>query len=367
METWKMKDTAELITPCLIYDLDIIRGNIRKAINLAGSPERLWPHVKSHKCIEMIKLQIGYHVTKFKAATIAEAEMTAIAGAGQVILAYPLVGPNIKRIVDLVKAYPNTVFYGIGDDAGSLEALSEECVRQQIKLPVLLDINMGMNRTGVELDRAEALYRLANRLVGIQMSGLHCYDGHHNDREFAVRNDRVGQADQEIAGMIDRLAKDGICCEIIVAGGTPSFPCHAGNTTWYLSPGTAFLTDAGYFNNLPDLSFKPAAAVLTRVVSHPSRGMFTLDLGYKGIAADPAGVRGYIVGLEDAQPVLHSEEHWVFKLADESRIPAIGSSIYVVPTHICPTSALYPEILVAEDGEIVETWQVTARNRKINY
>lgn len=338
MEKWKMRDTEELITPCLIYDLDIIRGNIRKAINLVGSPERLWPHVKSHKCIEMVKLQIGHHVTKFKAATIAEAEMAAMAGAGQVILAYPLVGPNIKRFVDLIKVYPNTVFYGIGDDVGCLESLSAECVRQQIKLPVLLDINMGMNRTGVEFDRAEALYRLANRLVGIQMSGLHCYDGHHNDREFVVRNDRVGQADQEIAGMIDRLTKDGICCEIVVAGGTPSFPCHAGNTTWYLSPGTAFLTDAGYYNNLPDLSFKPAAAVLTRVVSHPSRGMLTLDLGYKGIAADPAGVRG------DAQPVLHSEEHWVFT-----------------------TSALYPEILVAEDGEIVETWQVTARNRKINY
>lgn len=362
-----MKDTAELITPCLIYDLEKIHGNIRKAINVAGSPERLWPHVKSHKCIEMVKLQIGYYITKFKAATIAEAEMAAMAGAGQVILAYPLVEPNIKRFVDLVKAYPNTVFYGIGDDFDSLEALSEECIWQQIKLPVLLDINMGMNRTGVEPDRAEALYRLVNRLTGIQMSGLHCYDGHHNDREFAVRNERVRQVDQEIASMIGRLTKDGICCEIVVAGGTPSFPCHAGNTTWYLSPGTAFLTDAGYYNNLPDLSFKPAAAVLTRVVSHPARGMFTLDLGYKGIAADPAGVRGYIVGLEDAQQVLHSEEHWVFKLEDESRIPAIGSSHYVVPTHICPTSALYPEILVAEYGEIVETWQVTARNRKINY
>ena len=106
---------------------------------------------------------------------------------------------------------------------------------------------------------------------------------------------------------------------------------------------------------------------MTRVISHPAPGIFTTDLGYKGIASDPAAQRGYIVGLEDAVPVVHSEEHWAFRLEDEAKIPPIGACLYVVPTHICPTTALYPEILVAEDGTVTEKWEVTARNRKINY
>jgi len=106
---------------------------------------------------------------------------------------------------------------------------------------------------------------------------------------------------------------------------------------------------------------------MTRVISHPAKGVFTTDLGYKAIASDPAGQRGYIVGLEDAVPIIHSEEHWAFRLEDESRIPAIGSCLYVIPTHICPTTALYPEILVAKEGQVADRWQVTARNRRITY
>ena len=106
---------------------------------------------------------------------------------------------------------------------------------------------------------------------------------------------------------------------------------------------------------------------MTRVISHPAPGLFTTDLGYKGIAADPVGQRGYIVGIENAIPVIHSEEHWTFRVEDESQIPPVGSCLYVIPTHICPTSALYSEILVAKDGQIKETWSVTARNRRLHY
>ena len=367
MSCYEIKNTENIISPNLIYYIDIIRGNIQKAIEEAGSSERLWPHVKSHKSIDMVKLQMKYGITKFKTATVAEAEMAAQAGAEKVILAYPLVGPNAERYLELIRVYPDTYFYAIADDPKQLKYLSDKCVEKGFQIPVLADVNMGMNRTGVAIDQLEAFYRFADTLPGISMKGLHCYDGNHNNKDIAVRNKEVVETNQKVKAVINQLKEAGIGCELVVAGGTPSFPCHAENTDWYLSPGTAFLTDGGYQRNLPDLDFVPGAAVMTRVISHPAPGIFTTDLGYKGIASDPAVQRGYIVGLEEAVPMIHSEEHWSFKMEDETRIPAIGACLYVIPTHICPTSALYPEILVAKNGEIVNTWKVTARNRKLTY
>ncbi|MDR7810924.1 D-TA family PLP-dependent enzyme [Lacrimispora sp.] len=367
MNCYEIRKTEEIISPSLIYYLDIIRSNIQKAIEEAGSAERLWPHVKSHKSIDMLKLQMKYGIVKFKAATVAEAEMAAQAGAERIILAYPLIGPNIGRYVELAKAYPNSCFYAIGDDAKQLKFLSDNCMINGFRMSVLADVNMGMDRTGVTIDKLEAFYRIVNTFPGICMKGLHCYDGNHNNKDIIVRNAEVAEADLQIETVLKHLRQDGIECGLVVAGGTPSFPCHAENTNWYLSPGTAFITDAGYYKNLPDLGFIPGAAVMTRVISHPAPGLFATDLGYKGIASDPVVQRGYIVGLEEAVPVIHSEEHWVFKMEDAARIPAIGTCLYVIPTHICPTSALYPEILLVKNGEVINTWKVTARNRKLSY
>lgn len=364
---YELEDVENTISPCLIYYEDMIRENIQKIIRIAGGEKRLWPHVKSHKSIDMIRMLMEYGIDKFKTATVAEAEMAAEAGAKKVILAYPLVGPNAERFIDLAKAYPDTIFYGLEDDLEQIHILSGLCKEKDFKLSILLDVNMGMNRTGIAIEKLEKVYRDAVLEENLYLAGLHCYDGNHNDKDFSVRNKKVAETDQKVSEIVERLKMDQISCEIIVAGGTPSFPCHALNTDWYVSPGTAFINDAGYFQNLPDIPCIPGATVMTRVISHPAEGVFTTDLGYKGIAADPMVQRGYIVGLEDAIPIIHSEEHWAFRLEDSSRIPKIGTCLYVIPTHICPTSALYPEILVAKDKKIVDVWKVTARNRKITF
>ena len=136
---YELKNTDTIISPSLIYYEEIIRENIKKAIRTAGSPERLWPHVKSHKSKDMVRMQMEYGITKFKTATVAEAEMAAEAGAEKVILAYPLIGPNMERFVKLAKAYPDTVFYGVEDDLAQFEALSGVCVEHNAVLPMLVD------------------------------------------------------------------------------------------------------------------------------------------------------------------------------------------------------------------------------------
>lgn len=364
---YDLHDSSNIISPALIYYKDTIVQNTRLAIDMAGGAQRLWPHVKSHKMKQMVKLQLKMGIRRFKCATIAECEMAATAGADHVLLAYPLVGPNIERYLQLINVFPQTQFWAIGDDFYTLSILSECAVKQNKKVHTLLDVNMGMNRTGILLQQAESLYEKLALLPGLCLMGMHCYDGNHNHSDIQARLNQVRDVDLLIKEIQMRLVEKNIECSIMIMGGTPSFPCHALVTDWFLSPGTAFIDDAGYQKNLPDLSFEPAAAILTRVISHPAPGVFTLDLGYKGIAADPVGTRGIIAGFDKAQVLFQSEEHWVFEMLPgyESEVPSIGSVFYVIPTHICPTSALYSSVLVAQNGTIVEAWEVTARNRKL--
>ena len=367
LSTYRLEDTGDLISPALVYYKDIILDNTKRAIQMAGGPQYLWPHVKSHKAAGMIAMQTGLGITRFKCATVAEAEMTAEAGGTHIILAYPLIGPNVSRYLRLTKAYPQAVFYAIGDTFDSLAILSKEAREMEMRVNVLIDTDMGMHRTGVPLDLLQPLYERCAALEGLSLKGLHCYDGHRHDRDFTQRKTLAEESDRKVLDIREALKQKGLECEILVMGGTPSFPCRTGQDQFYLSPGTIFISDWATCSKFPDIAFPPGAALFTRVVSHQAGNTFTLDLGCKGIAADPAGERGIIVGLEDAKPMFQSEEHWVFSLPVGKELPPIGSARYVIPTHVCPTSALYPELLVAQGGKIVDTWQVSARNRKITY
>jgi len=368
--TYHLEGTEDLISPALVYYKDIILDNTKRVIQMAGGAQFLWPHVKSHKAAGMIKMQIDLGITRFKCATVAEAEVTAEAGKNanvHVILAYPLIGPNVSRYLRLAKAYPQTVFYAIGDNFDSLAILAKEACEMGMNMNVLIDTDTGMHRTGVPLDSLQSLYERCAALKGITMKGLHCYDGHRNDRDLNQRKALAEESDRKALDIQAALKQKGLECEIMVMGGTPSFPCRTGQEHFYLSPGTLFISDWATCSKFPDIAFTPGAALFTRVVSHQSENTFTLDLGCKGIAADPAGDRGVIAGLEEAKPVFQSEEHWVFSLPPGRELPPIGSVQYVIPTHVCPTSALYPELLLAQGGKIIDQWQVSARNRKINY
>jgi D-serine deaminase-like pyridoxal phosphate-dependent protein len=364
---YALKDTSGLISPALIYYRDIILANTKRTIEMAGGADRLWPHVKSHKTTEMIRMQIDLGITRFKCATIAEAEITAMAGGLHIMLAYPLVGPNISRFLRLTASFGGAAFYAVGDDIGQLGLLSSEARKMGIKANVLIDADVGMHRTGVPMEKLEAFYESASALAGIALKGLHCYDGHLHDSDYAVRKAKVDEIDAAVLRIQHSLIRKGFDCGLMVMSGTPSFPCRAGKENMHLSPGTCFIGDWGYYKGFPDLGFPPGAALFTRVVSHPSANSFTLDLGSKGIASDPAGARGVIAGMEDAKPLFQSEEHWVFQTVEGQPLPAIGSDCYVIPTHICPTSALYPQIEVVQDGKLSGEWQVGARNRRISF
>ena len=367
LAAYEFEGQGEIISPQLVYYPQIIRENIALMKQIAGGSERLWPHIKTHKMAPVVKLLLEQGIDKFKCATIAELEMAAGAGAKQLVLAYPLVGPNIRRFVQAVLAYPQVTLYAIGDDDWQIRLLGEQAARNGVTVNVLMDTDLGQHRTGVAISEAVSRYQEWDSFKGIRMCGLHCYDGHRHESDLSVRFAEVEKEDEGVRKLKAAIREAGLACPVVILGGTPSFPCHAKLMDDYLSPGTCVIQDAGYEDSYPDLPFVPGAAILTRVVSHPSPDTFTLDLGTKAVACDPPIPRVRVLGFSDAETVMQNEEHLVLRVPAEKKnhIPAIGTELFAIPVHICPTTALYPSVPVVENGGITGWWRVDARDRKI--
>ncbi len=360
-----IQNLAEIPSPALIVFTDRIRENIRRMIACVGDPQRLRPHVKTHKMAEVVRMQMGVGITKFKAATIAEAEMTAAAGAVDVLLAYQPVGPNIARLRRLAQKFPDTRFSAVADDAEAVRAMSKDWSAAGQSIDILLDVDCGMHRTGIEPGpRAVELYRLMASLPGLKAGGLHAYDGHNRAVDFEERKAQTAACMEPVRALRQTLLDQGLPVPRLVAGGSPTFPVHALHDDVECSPGTMLLWDAGYGNRFPDMDYLHAAVVLTRVVSKPGRNRLCLDLGHKAIAAENPHPRVQLIGLEDAVAVTHSEEHLVVETskADAHRV---GDCVYGIPMHICPTVALHGRAVVVEGNRAVGHWKVVARERQL--
>lgn len=368
MINYHFRGEEKIPSPALIYYKDQIEKNTAEAIAIAGGAERMWPHVKTHKMAEMIEMQVHMGIRRFKCATVSEIRMTAKAGAEHIVWAYPLVGPNIALYLDLVREFPGCTIYALEDDIGQLALLSDAAQKQGLIANVLLDVNIGMDRTGMAPSKVCEVYLRAASMQGVRIRGLHCYDGHIHDHVLSERKEHAAPGSETALHLREELTREGFDAGIIIMGGTPTFPCHAAMENVFLSPGTLFVSDSGYCRSFPDIAVEPAAAVLTRVISHPADGLFTLDTGTKAISAD-ANPRGVLVGYEDkCTPVLSSEEHWVFRMNPgcENERPEIGSVLFAIPTHICPTTAMYDAAYVCSEGRITGLWQVAARGRTGN-
>lgn len=366
---YSFAEESKVASPQLVFYKKIIEKNIEKMIEIAKGPERLFPHIKTHKSLDVTKMLVEKGIDRFKCATIAEMEMAIKAGAKKLVLAYPLVGPNQERFFNLTQAFPEVECFAIADNTEMVKELGEIFAKEGKTCRLLMDIDMGQHRTGVDLKDAAGLYREWSKIPGIRLCGMHLYDGHRHESDVAERLARAAETDDLVSALQTQLEGEGFDLDIMIFGGTPGFPCHEQLTKGYLSPGTCVVQDAGYRDAYPDLPFVPGAAVMTRVISRPTEDTLTLDLGCKAVATDPPIPRAEIVGMEYAKTILQNEEHLVLKVPKEhiQDIPPIGTVLYAIPVHVCPTSALYDKAAVVEDGHLTGWWEITARNRRITY
>jgi D-serine deaminase-like pyridoxal phosphate-dependent protein len=361
-----VENADDINSPALLIYNDRLEKNIKKMISVAGNINLLRPHVKTHKLPEIVKLQIDLGITKFKCATIAEAEMTASCGAKDVLIAYQPVGPNLHRFIELKKKFPETKFSCIVDCEKTINDLSLAAVTTGLKTAVWMDINNGMNRTGVSPgDTAIRLFKLIIASPMLIFEGLHVYDGHIHDSDLIEREKKCNDSFLPVFSLIKELSEISPSQIKIVAGGTPTFPIHAKRNGVETSPGTVILWDYGYSSSFSDMDFLYAALLFTRVISKPAKDLICIDLGTKAVASEMPHPRIKIIGIDNYEFVSHNEEHMVIRTSHAEKIK-IGDIFYCIPFHICPTVDRYDKVYVVKDKKVTEEWDVKARKRKIS-
>lgn len=363
---YALNDASSILSPSMLVYREIVDRNLRKMIVIAGDVNRLRPHCKTHKMPAVTKLELAMGITRHKCATFAEAEMLADCGVKDIFLAYNLVGPSIRRAVSFLQKYPDVTFAVTADDALMIAALSDAISSAGKSIHVLLDIDPGLHRTGVlPGPQAAELYQQLVDSPGIVPGGFHLYDGHNHQTNLQERTAAVMAGWNAAAKLRDEFVRRGWPVPRIVCGGTGSFPVFAQLTdaAVELAPGTCVFHDSGYGASFPDMDFEPAVLMLTRVISRPSADRLTCDLGNKSVASDPPkGQRVVFPDLPGADQVLHNEEHLVLQTPLAERYKP-GDELLAIPKHVCPTSALHRQVYVIERGNVVDMWDVVARDR----
>ena len=369
---YEIENIDQLDTPALVVYPERVRENIRLAIEMVGSPDRLRPHVKTHKSPAVTRLMLEAGIRRFKCATIAEAEMLASEGAPDVLLAYQPIGPKAVRLATLIRTFPATSFSCLIDNIDAAAAMARVFAAVGLDVPVYLDINVGMDRTGIAPGPAALeLYRAAQQLEGITPVGLHAYDGHIRDADPALRKQKCDEAfagvlslQAAIAGLSGAGDRPGGLT--IIAGGSPTFPIHARRPPHIqCSPGTFVYWDKSYGDQFPDQPFSSAALVVARVISLRGDARLCLDLGHKSIAPEnDITHRVFFLNGTGLRAVGQSEEHLVVE-AGAGHGYAIGDIFFGVPFHVCPTVALYERAMTIEAGRLTGDWKNTARDRQL--
>jgi D-serine deaminase-like pyridoxal phosphate-dependent protein len=359
---YAVRQAEDIDSPALLIYPERIEQNIRSMLEIAGGPDRLRPHIKTHKMAEIIRMQQRAGIRKFKCATLAEAELLARCGATDVLVAYPLTGPGPDRLARLQKDYPNTRFSCLADHPETLASLNTAAAAHGVRLGVFMDLNVGMNRTGIRPEAgAGALYRRMVEAGALDCRGVHVYDGHIRDSDPGVREMACNRDFKKAETLLAILRGEGLEVPTVIAGGSPTFPFHAKRQGVELSPGTTLLWDARYGEQFPEMPFLPAAVVFCRVISKPAPGIFCLDLGHKAVAAEMDFPRVFLPQLPEHTQIGQSEEHLVIKSEAADTLP-LGTVFYAIPMHICPTVIKYPEALTVSQGEVSGSWKIAARD-----
>lgn len=361
---YELEKLASIDSPGLIFYENRIRENIEMLIGMIDHKSRLRPHVKTHKSAEVTQLMLAAGIHKYKCATIAEAEMLGSCEASDVLLAYQPVGPNIARFMALQIRFPKTSFSCLIDNLETASSIASVAQQNNTTVQVYIDVNVGMNRTGIHPDKAFKLYVDTSAVDGLKVLGLHAYDGHIHESDYEIRERKVKEIIEVLNDLSRQIEQKFQQKPRIIAGGTPGFPIYAEASDFECSPGTFALWDDGYQQAFQEQQFLPAALVISRIVSLPEENLICIDLGHKAVAAENnLSHRITFLNAPDLVPISQSEEHLVLD-AGVNHGYKVGDVLYGLPYHICPTVALYDFVLRVSSGRPREIWLINSRKRK---
>jgi len=242
------------------------------------------------------------------------------------------------------------------------------------RVGVFLDMNPGMDRTGIEQSHSGEVVELSRAIgnLGLEFRGLHYYDGHIGGLETRERSAAAHSGYDRLLKVVSELEQRGMRVPEVITAGTPTFACsvayegfRTGRFIHRVSPGTTVYCDATTLTQLPsEYGYRPAVLVLTRVVSHPRAGVITCDAGHKSVSADAGVPTCVVIGHPELTPLSPSEEHLPMAVQAGATGPQIGEALHLLPRHVCPTVNNFDCALLVQDGEIKAVEKVSARGRE---
>ena len=356
---------SEVDTPALLVDLDRLTANLDRVAQLARAADlKLRPHTKTHKVPEIAKLQLDRGADGITVAKIGEAEVMANAGIDDIFIAHEIVGAaKIERLAQLAER----VKMSVGVDSMEVATpLSMGLAQHGRRLRVLVEVDVGLRRCGLQPDDVLEFARGINSLSGLSLAGIFTYPGQvydaRNENEVAGIAAYECRIMGELGEGIARLVEG----EIRVSGGsTPTAATYSPSCgLTEIRPGSYVFNDRTQIDRWAATPADCALTVLATVVSVPEPGRAVLDAGSKSLTTDEAREsRGYGMLKEDNAAVLVklNEEHGFLDLTQSDLKLRVGDKVQVIPNHACTVSNLFDEMLAVRGGEVEETWPVAAR------
>jgi len=368
-QRYRLSDVDNVLTPALVMYPEVIASNIEQTLKLlAGDGDRWRVHIKTAKLGFTLRMLAERGIRNFKCATTLELLVACQCGARDVLFAYPAMGANARRAQQIAQRFPDVRI--------SVLAENNEQVRQWRGSPVgvFLDINPGMNRTGIEQNQTDKIIGLALAIAdaGLEFRGLHYYDGQFGGIAEGERTKAAHRGYERLLEIVSELEQSGINVQEVITSGTPTFPCslsyegfRRGKFVHRVSPGTVVYCDASSLEQLPkEYGYRPAALVLTRVVSSPHPGVITCDAGHKAVSADAGVPTCVVVGHPELTPLSPSEEHLPLAVKEGATGPQVGEALYLIPRHVCPTVNNFDCALLVRNGEVESVESVSARGHE---
>lgn len=357
-----------LNTPVLVIDRDALDRNIAAMAAFARKAGvALRPHAKTHKSAEIARLQMAAGALGVCCAKLGEAEALAAGGIGDILITSPVVTPQaIARLIALHGRIGDLRV--TADNAENVAALAHAAQDRSRPLPVLVDLDPGIHRTGVASQvAAVALARAIDDAPALSFAGVQFYCGvQQHIAGFAERRMAVEERTSYLRGVIEALKHAGLPANIISGGGTGTHRIDAALGVFTeLQVGSYVFMDRQYadceLTEEGDTPFESALFIDARVISANTPGMATLDSGFKSMSTD--GGRPTIVAGAPADAAFHfmGDEHAALIAADHPF--HVGDLVTMTPPHCDPTVNLYDFYHVVRAGALIDIWPVTARGR----
>lgn len=352
---------SELDTPALLIDLDAFEHNIRTMaadIKALGADWR--PHSKANKCPAIVQKQIAAGAIGVTCAKLGEAEVMAAAGITDILIANQIVGPiKARRLAALAAQADPIVAVDNHDNVKELDAAART---HGTRPRVVIEVNTGMNRCGVEPGECVmGLARAIDAAAGLRFAGLMAWEGHvltiADERERARA---IEKACRILTGEAEALRAAGLPVEIVSAGGTGTYltsagvegitEIEAGGGIW----GDIFYQELG-------ANVKPALSLLTQVTSRPTPTRVVVDAGRKTI--DPSLRQPKPNGLDLAKPGAFSAEHGIFELAAPAEAPKVGDRLTFSIGYSDQCNHLHENFYGIRKGVVECIWPISARGK----